>query len=48
MSALDGKVALIVGVANAHSIAAGCAQAFTNAGAEVALTYVNETAKPYV
>lgn len=27
MSPLQGKVALIVGVANAHSIAAGCAQA---------------------
>ncbi|WP_022704564.1 enoyl-ACP reductase FabI [Pseudorhodobacter ferrugineus] len=48
MSALEGKVALIVGVANGHSIAAGCAQAFAGAGAEVALTYVNETAKPYV
>jgi enoyl-[acyl-carrier protein] reductase I len=45
---LDGKVALVVGVANAHSIAAGCAQAFADAGAEVALTYVNENAKPYV
>ena len=48
MSALEGKVALIVGVANAHSIAAGCAQSFAGAGAEVALTYVNEKAKPYV
>lgn len=48
MRALEGKVALIVGVANGHSIAAGCAQAFADAGAEVALTYVNETAKPYV
>ena len=27
MSPLNGKVAVIVGVANAHSIAAGCAQA---------------------
>lgn len=48
MSALEGKVALIVGVADVHSIAAGCAQAFAGAGAEIALTYVNETAKPYV
>lgn len=39
---------LVVGVANAHSIAAGCAQAFADAGAEVVVTYVNETAKPYV
>ncbi len=46
MRALDGKVALVVGVANAHSIAAGCAQAFADAGAKVALTYVNETPNP--
>lgn len=48
MMPLENKVALVVGVANAHSIAAGCAQAFRNAGAEVALTYANEKAKPYV
>lgn len=48
MKPLEGKVALVVGVANAHSIAAGCAQAFANAGAAVAMTYVNEAAKPYV
>ncbi len=48
MNALDKKVALVVGVANSHSIAAGCAQAFADAGAEIALTYVNEKAKSYV
>lgn len=48
MKPLDTKIALVVGVANAHSIAAGCAQAFADSGAEVALTYVNEKAKPYV
>lgn len=48
MSALRGKVVLVVGVANVHSIAAGCAQAFADAGAEIVMTYVNETAKPYV
>lgn len=48
MSALDGKIALVVGVANSHSIAAGCAQAMSDAGADVVLTYVNEKAKPYV
>jgi enoyl-[acyl-carrier protein] reductase I len=48
MKALEGKVVLVVGVANAHSIAAGCAQAFADAGADVVMTYVNETAKPYV
>ncbi|ASJ74766.1 enoyl-ACP reductase FabI [Granulosicoccus antarcticus] len=45
---LDNKVALVVGVANTHSIAAGCVQAFARAGAQVAMTYVNEKAKPYV
>lgn len=48
MKPLEGKVALVVGVANAHSIAAGCAKAFADAGAAVAVTYLNETAKPYV
>ncbi|MEM5477992.1 enoyl-ACP reductase FabI [Pacificibacter sp. AS14] len=48
MRPLDGKIALVVGVANAHSIAAGCAQAFADAGAQVVMTYVNETAKPFV
>lgn len=48
MRPLNGKVALVVGVANGHSIAAGCAQAFADAGAKVVMTYVNETAKPYV
>lgn len=45
---LAGKVGLVTGVANAHSIAAGCATAFHAAGAELALTYLNETAKPFV
>ena len=48
MKSLEGKTVLVVGVANAHSIAAGCARAFADAGAEIAMTYVNETAKPYV
>jgi enoyl-[acyl-carrier protein] reductase I len=48
MKALQDKIALVVGVANDHSIATGCAQAFADAGAEVALTYVNEKARPYV
>lgn len=48
MKLLEGKVALVVGVANEHSIAAGCAQAFADAGAQVVMTYVNDTAKPYV
>lgn len=48
MTLLEGKVALVVGVANAHSIAAGCAMAFAEAGAEVALTYASDKAKPHV
>lgn len=48
MRPLEGKIALVVGVANAHSIAAGCATALSEAGAEIAMTYVNEKARPYV
>jgi enoyl-[acyl-carrier protein] reductase I len=42
------KRGLIVGIANEHSIAAGCTIAFRAAGAELAVTYANEIAKPYV
>jgi len=45
---LQGKKALVVGVANEHSIAWGCARAFHELGAEVALTYLNEKAKRFV
>ena len=45
---LTGKKALIVGVANEHSIAWGCAQAMRRAGAEIAMTYLNDRAKPHV
>ncbi|WP_018260539.1 enoyl-ACP reductase FabI [Methylobacterium sp. WSM2598] len=47
-NALAGKRALVLGVANAHSIAYGCARVFRRLGAEIALTYLNEKAKPYV
>ena len=43
----DAK-ALVVGVANQHSIAYGCAKAFHELGADLALTYLNEKAKQYV
>jgi len=46
--ALAGKVGLVVGIANDKSIAAGCARAFAEAGAELAVTYMNERAKPHV
>lgn len=45
---LAGKKALIVGVANENSIAWGCAEAMHRAGAEIAMTYLNERAKPHV
>ena len=45
---LTGYKALIVGVANENSIAYGCAEAFRAVGAEVAITYLNEKARPHV
>jgi enoyl-[acyl-carrier protein] reductase I len=45
---LEGKRGLVVGIANDQSIAWGCARAFRALGAEVAVTYLNEKAKPYV
>jgi enoyl-[acyl-carrier protein] reductase I len=48
MTSLKNKFALVVGVANEHSIAAGCALAFRQAGAEVGLTYQNAASKPFV
>ena len=45
---LSGKKALIVGIANDQSIAYGCARAFREAGADLAITWVNEKARPHV
>jgi enoyl-[acyl-carrier protein] reductase I len=45
---LEGKRGLVVGVANEHSIAYGCAEAFQRAGAELAVTYLNAKAEAYV
>lgn len=45
---LNGKKGLIVGIANEHSIAAGCAKAFHEAGAKLAVTYLSEKAKPFI
>jgi enoyl-[acyl-carrier protein] reductase I len=45
---LKDRRALVVGMANEHSIAYGCAKAFHEVGAEIAVTYFNEKAKPYV
>ena len=45
---LAAKKGLVVGIANANSIAFGCAKAFHAAGAELAITYLNAKAEPYV
>ncbi len=45
---LNGKKGLVVGIANEHSIAYGAAKAFRAAGAEVAVTYLNDKAENYV
>jgi enoyl-[acyl-carrier protein] reductase I len=44
----QGKKALLVGIANEHSIAYGCAAAFRELGAELAMTYVNEKTRQRV
>lgn len=45
---LRGKRGLVVGIANEHSIAYGCARAARDAGAELAITYLNDKARPFV
>ena len=45
---LNGAKALVVGIANEHSIAYGCAAAFRELGADLAITYLNERAKLHV
>ena len=45
---LTGAKALVVGIANDSSIAYGCASAFREVGADLAITYLNEKSKPYV
>lgn len=48
MTTLSGKRGLVVGIANAESIAYGCARAFRDAGAELAITYLNAKSEPHV
>ncbi len=45
---LKGAKALVVGIANEHSIAYGCAKAFRELGVHLAITNLNDKAKPYV
>jgi enoyl-[acyl-carrier protein] reductase I len=45
---LTGHKSLIVGIANDQSIAYGCAEAFRAAGADLAITWLNDKARLYV
>jgi enoyl-[acyl-carrier protein] reductase I len=45
---LKDRKALVAGIANEYSIAYGCARAFRELGAQLAITYANEKSKPYV
>lgn len=45
---LAGKKVLVVGIANDQSIAYGCAKAFRIAGADLAITWLNDKARAYV
>lgn len=45
---LRGKRGLVIGIANEHSIAAGCAETFGRCGARLAATYLNDKAKGWV
>ena len=45
---LTGKKGLILGLANVHSIAWGCAQLASQQGAEVVASCLNEKARPFV
>jgi len=45
---LTGHKSLIVGIANDQSIAYGCAEAFRHAGADLAITWLNDKARPHV
>ncbi|RIA56422.1 enoyl-ACP reductase FabI [Dichotomicrobium thermohalophilum] len=48
MFSLQGKKALIIGIANDNSIAYGCAKALRRQGADLAITYLNEKAEKHV
>jgi enoyl-[acyl-carrier protein] reductase I len=48
MPHLEGRKALVVGIANDQSIAWGCAKWLRALGADMAITYLNEKAKKFV
>lgn len=45
---LAGRKGLVVGIANEHSIAYGCARIFRRCGAELAVTWLNDKARSHV
>src|SRR4029453_9639702 len=45
---LTGRKALVGGIANDQSIAYGCAKAFRSVGADLAVTWLNDKARPHV
>ena len=45
---LAGRKGLVTGIANDQSIAWGCAKAFRFLGADLAVTYLGEKARPHV
>src|SRR3546814_10202545 len=45
---LTGRKGLVVGIANQHSLAWSAAEHFRMAGAELAITYLNDKARPFV
>jgi enoyl-[acyl-carrier protein] reductase I len=45
---LQGKKALVIGIANDSSIAYGCAKAFRELDADLAITFLNDKSRPYV
>lgn len=48
MFSMKGQKALVVGIANAQSIAYGCAKAFREQGADLAISWLNAKAEPHV
>ena len=45
---LAAKKALVIGVANEHSLAWAAARRFRSAGADLAMTFLNDKARPFV
>jgi enoyl-[acyl-carrier protein] reductase I len=45
---LEGKKALVFGIANEDSIAYGCAKSFRSVGADLAISSLNEKARRVV